>query len=232
MNRTCGLVLVTVTAVWLAQASFAGDKSGPPSGNPATTSNRLEVAPAVPKSTVAHDPLAVPALPALVGRDSAGGATLPEGSRDASRALPCLCGYDPSGTVLCFKDQVCADLIPCTSNADCAAGERCVADNCCPPPTNYACLPECDGGCTTGGSCGTYKECLGNDDCAAAEPLAMPYNGIFSTLAATVDSAPSCQGVLNTAPGIWYSVIGTGDTITASTCSEFCDFDTQITVYC
>jgi hypothetical protein len=49
---------------------------------------------------------------------------------------------------------------------------------------------------------------------------------------ATIDTeVPSCDSTSNaTAPGVWYTVIGNGEAITASTCTET-DFDSQISVF-
>ncbi len=52
-----------------------------------------------------------------------------------------------------------------------------------------------------------------------------------STLAATPDVLPQCSGVGASGPGVWYKVLGTGTTITASTCG-FADFDTTLVVAC
>ncbi len=73
-----------------------------------------------------------------------------------------------------------------------------------------------------------------NDLCSDAEPLALPPAGVVSVggtnINATPDGAPFCV-VGQQGPGVWYSVIGTGNTITASTCNQ-ADFDTLISVYC
>jgi len=70
------------------------------------------------------------------------------------------------------------------------------------------------------------------DLCEQAQLLPVPSQAIGSTLEATVDGAPFCF-VSNDGPGVWYRVLGTGNTMIASTCSEFnSNPDTKISVYC
>lgn len=74
-----------------------------------------------------------------------------------------------------------------------------------------------------------------NDWCADAFSVGHnPSSTPGSTLNMTVDAGANCQGVNATAPGVWYTVLGTGTTMTASTCGEGgdADFDTQISVFC
>ena len=56
-----------------------------------------------------------------------------------------------------------------------------------------------------------------NDECRAAELLSVPGWDQEWTTDATLDNAPFCD-VYDTAPGVWYKVIGTGGGITATTC--------------
>jgi hypothetical protein len=60
-----------------------------------------------------------------------------------------------------------------------------------------------------------------------------------STTDATLDEPPSIDcGTSVTAPGVWYTVVGTGNTMTASTCNDgdpstgSANYDTKISVYC
>jgi hypothetical protein len=74
-----------------------------------------------------------------------------------------------------------------------------------------------------------------NDLCDDAVPLpGVPGSVSGGTRGAHEDYAPSCQGINDTGPGVWYTVTGTGDTMTASLCNEGTDpwFDSQLTVYC
>jgi len=71
-----------------------------------------------------------------------------------------------------------------------------------------------------------------NDNCADAEGLALPASVTFSNEFATDDQLVPCNTtvpVLN----VWYSVMGTGNTITASTCNAGTEVsDTIINVFC
>lgn len=67
----------------------------------------------------------------------------------------------------------------------------------------------------------------------AVGPLAIPSNTNGSTVGMTPDSPPATTCITSiTAPGVWYTVIGTGTTITATTCSAGTNYDTKLNVYC
>lgn len=69
------------------------------------------------------------------------------------------------------------------------------------------------------------------DGCLDAAPLPMPSSVIDSTSGAniyTVDTCGSAYGYSSS--GLWYSVVGTGEFITASLC-ENSYFDTQLSVW-
>jgi len=74
-----------------------------------------------------------------------------------------------------------------------------------------------------------------NDTCATAELMTFMAGGSASVIAdntdATDDATATCG---TTAPGhgMWYTVVGTGNTITATTCSVNTTFDTKIQVFC
>ena len=73
-----------------------------------------------------------------------------------------------------------------------------------------------------------------NDFCEDAIPVGVPSTTAGWTTGGTVDATfPSC-GTAGTpsAPGVWYSVVGTGNTMTASLCSGATAYDTKLTVYC
>jgi len=75
-----------------------------------------------------------------------------------------------------------------------------------------------------------------NDDCEdAIGPLTVPSMTNGTTTNSTADTAPDCGGdgePVNTTPGVWYTVVGTGNTMAASTCNETTDYDTELSVYC
>lgn len=80
----------------------------------------------------------------------------------------------------------------------------------------------------------------GNDECADATALTVPAGGMDSasgsTTGQTTDTeAGTCGTGTISAPGVWYSVTGTGNTMTASTCpgdGGAATYDTKISVYC
>jgi hypothetical protein len=90
-----------------------------------------------------------------------------------------------------------------------------------------------DWGNVTGGGNTTFSvTCVPlNDDCADAISISVPSTTLGTTTEATLDNAPNCV-TNNTAPGVWYRVWGTGRTMTATTCGDFFDYDTKISVYC
>lgn len=232
MNAFRCTSMIVVAVLCLATGMHAlnaspGDRNPPPS-----SSNRLEaVTPDDGSTALEVRPMLTetpPIAPAFAQTGTSGGTSL------GNRGVMCFCGLDTSGEDFCFPDTGCGELVACTSNADCPAGERCLADNCCAPPVNFACHPECIGGCVGGSTCDAGYEPCGptNDDCEYAEWLDIPSEVQAWTTDAYLDYAPICQDVSNTAPGIWYRVIGTGYTITVSTCTEFCNFDTKLSVYC
>ena len=85
----------------------------------------------------------------------------------------------------------------------------------------------------------TVKElpsAVNNDFCVRAEMLSISSSVITgSTTDATVDTTPTCTGIDSVAPGVWYSVAGTGEKLIASTCNgqgrSDTDFDTRISVF-
>jgi len=72
-----------------------------------------------------------------------------------------------------------------------------------------------------------------NDSCEQAiGPLSVPSTTKGTTINATFDDAGDCGEFNdNTAPGVWYRVVGTGTRITASTCGPLTDYDTKISVF-
>ncbi len=72
-----------------------------------------------------------------------------------------------------------------------------------------------------------------NDLCQdAIGPLSVPSITQGTTDFATVDTdAPFC-GTSVTSPGVWYTVVGTGTTMTASLCTGATTYDAKLSVYC
>jgi cysteine-rich repeat protein len=76
-----------------------------------------------------------------------------------------------------------------------------------------------------------------NDTCATGGALGVPGTATGSTVGAGSDPEAIAVGfcgtsVSNPSAGVWYDVVGTGNTITASTCNPGTDYDSKLTVYC
>ncbi len=69
-----------------------------------------------------------------------------------------------------------------------------------------------------------------NDLCADAITIAGGSSTLGSTTTATFDGTAFC-GTANTAPGIWYHVLGTGNGFTARTDAPGTNYDTKLTVF-
>ncbi len=86
----------------------------------------------------------------------------------------------------------------------------------------------------------TCADVAENDLCEdATGPLPVGSVTMGSTSNATFDEPPDIDcGTTVTAPGVWYTVTGTGNTMTASTCNDGnpatggASYDTKISVYC
>ena len=102
----------------------------------------------------------------------------------------------------------------CSSSAGCATAQACrtitiLCQSCFtpPPPTPPA-----------------------NDLCANATALAIPSTTAGTTVNATVESpAPPTCVTTNSQPGVWYTVIGNGNQISASLCNTV--WDSEILIY-
>jgi hypothetical protein len=71
-----------------------------------------------------------------------------------------------------------------------------------------------------------------NDNCAGAVLVAANSQTMGTTANATVDTAPACGTAgTPTAPGVWFKVIGTGNTLTASLCNTVTTWDTKLSVF-
>jgi hypothetical protein len=68
-----------------------------------------------------------------------------------------------------------------------------------------------------------------NDLCSDAIPLSCGASIEGTTVLATFDNVGTC-GTSNTAPGVWYTVSGTGQPVTVSTCTA-ASYDTKISVF-
>ncbi len=71
-----------------------------------------------------------------------------------------------------------------------------------------------------------------NDLCADAIPVAVPSSTQGTTVNSTPDTEYGTCGTSITSAGVWYTIPGTGNTMTATTCNAYTDYDTKISVFC
>lgn len=82
-------------------------------------------------------------------------------------------------------------------------------------------------GCSASNTVDVGRAC--NDDCADA--IAVGCNSVTNgtTLGTTIDAVPTCDTPLNTAGGVWYTVVGTGGSISVALCGS--GYDTKVGVF-
>ena len=136
----------------------------------------------------------------------------------------------PAGTVVVF-----------VSTGDCAGGGI-FAGYPCGSANDYVLDIDCEGPCQDDDDCPPGQICVDgiciippptNDDCNDAIALDVGPGGSTdisgTTINATIDGVECVTST--TAPGVWYTVVGTGNTMTASTCNQ-ADYDTKISIFC
>lgn len=69
----------------------------------------------------------------------------------------------------------------------------------------------------------------GNDACGGALPIGCGQTVTGTTVGATPDNASFC-GTSNSAPGVWYQLVGNGDLVSASLCNGTA-YDSKLSVY-
>ncbi len=144
---------------------------------------------------------------------------------DGSCTLPFFC-YDCEGNCLCDEDEdgVCDpfEFPGCTDPGAC----------------NYAPVyTEEDGSCfyaQPGFDCAGFCLPVVNDECGFAEPIACSQMVEGTTVCADTTESEFCDQY-NIGQyfhgGLWYSIMGTGDTLRATMCFEDTDYDTYLSVY-
>jgi hypothetical protein len=71
-----------------------------------------------------------------------------------------------------------------------------------------------------------------NDSCERAVELATRTHSYFgSNLNATLEDSASCERRKPPSYGMWYTFVGSGTEVTISTCSEFTEFGTEISIF-
>jgi len=147
-----------------------------------------------------------------------------------------------AGTYWWFVAPQFTDLVNCgaeyNATLTCVAagtGACCLASGTCLPDQTCAQCDAAGGSYQGAGSSCTPNPCPqppNNDDCDSAITLVAPANVTGSTALATFDVAPTCNGFNVSAPGVWYTVQGTGNEMTVSLCNAGTNYDTKLHVYC
>ena len=72
-----------------------------------------------------------------------------------------------------------------------------------------------------------------NNDCSGAISISsLPYNsGVVSNNNSTDDVPTSTSGCSSQGSNVWYTVVGNGNNLTATTCNSSTNFDTEVRVY-
>jgi len=149
------------------------------------------------------------------------------GTGDVITAETCGSGFD---TQVAVYTGTCAGLACVAGNDDACGLQSRVAWPSAPGTVYYLYL---DG---FGAASGNYILAItcaapaGNDNCTGAIPVSCGQTVTGATTGNTDSNPPACGGAGDGAgPGVWYSIVGTGASITASTCGS--GFDTQIAIY-
>lgn len=149
-------------------------------------------------------------------------------------------------TVLSVYTGACGSLTEIACNDDCG-GSPCGATSSCVTLSGLSAgtyvIRVSDKGLGAGGVTSIKASFVTvNDLCAGAISITCPSVTTGTTVGATIDSsAPSCAAVAPsitnnsgsaaiTAPGVWYSILGTGATVTADTITGT-SFDSKLSVY-
>ncbi len=185
-----------------------------------------------------------------------GGSTGPDGvgSRGIRGEPPPTCEpgagscFLPNGSPGCDHIDCCSAV--CDLDDFCCIYDwdaQCVQyawENCEPPTDLGACcdknddclgiVPEddCDGQWYQGRNCEQIVCSNAGVDLCPGEVIEIGLSIIGSTIGATIDLGFPWCGTSITAPGVWYTVIGNGHTITVTTCNSITDYDSKINVYC
>ncbi len=138
----------------------------------------------------------------------------------------CGSGYD---TKIGVFTGTCAALVCVTGNDDFCGLQSQVTFTSTLGTTYYVLVT---GFGTASGTFTLARTCVSsipNDDCTTALPIACGGTVIGNTTGATIDAVPTCVTTLNTAGGVWYTFVGTGQSTTLSLCGS--GYDTKVGVF-
>jgi hypothetical protein len=92
-----------------------------------------------------------------------------------------------------------------------------------------------DAEATTGGTVSFTLNCpsssIVNDACASATLISVPYNSGIANNTGATDDAPFSATCGFLGSNVWYKLIGTGNTITATTCDNNTAMDTEVRIF-
>ncbi len=143
--------------------------------------------------------------------------------------------YDIAIAPTDFSGVPCgSDYILTTSSQPCAIGACCTREGQCLSDVNELTCTASNGLWQGAASTCTAVSCPSppiNETCDVAEPINTGDRVFGNNFAASDDHAPICE---TTSPGagVWYSVVGTGRTLSVSTCHPGTDFDTKMQILC
>jgi hypothetical protein len=169
----------------------------------------------------------------LAGQESTAGCTLLEVTTPCLPAGTYWLFVAPVGTVACGTryTAVLTCASPCTPGAAC-----CFSDGHCELLATVACVAA--GGVPTSDLVCDPNPCPQpppNDTCATAIaiPTPLPVSVAGTTVLATNDApTPACGVMTGPFHNVWYTVTGTGNTMTVATCNAATAIDTKISVFC
>ncbi len=127
-----------------------------------------------------------------------------------------------------------SDYILTTSASPCLTGACCTPDGQCLDNVNELTCAASQGlwqGAATTCQAVNCPSPPSNDSCSTAEILTIGDRVFGNNFAASSDNAPVCD-TDSPGAGVWYSIVGTGNTISISTCNPGTDFDTSLQVFC
>jgi hypothetical protein len=148
------------------------------------------------------------------------------------------CGSSFS-TVLSIHDGCPGNFLnqwACDRNCDgdpCGYGNSCVGGTDVPVSIGDDLLIRVAGVAGAAGDFSLHVSCdAQHDACEDAGALVNGSSDDGTTVGAAWDNAPTCDGIDNTAAGVWYTVIGNGNVLTASLCNDAGNYDAKLSVYC
>lgn len=151
-----------------------------------------------------------------------------------------LIGGGMSDTMVAVYDGACGSLVEIACNDDfCGLGSEVCVSGLTVGNTYRIKVSAWPGAGVPEGSFNLSVQCPcpappQNDFCEGAIAISTGTPVIGTTNGTTIDTgqASNCAGGTITSPGVWYTVVGTGNQFVATTCSNNTQYDTKLNVYC